>query len=218
MEIKIYHVYKNIKKSAILKDIHCSFESGKVYGLQGHNGSGKTMLIRLIGGFIYPDMGNVSIDQKILGKDIYFPESMGILIENPAFLDTYDGLTNLKMIASLNSKINEQEIIEILDKVGLKENMRKKYKKYSLGMKQRLGIAAAIMEKPDLVLLDEPTNALDNDGIQMLCEIIRELKCQNCLVIIASHDKEFLTTVSDVIYSLSNGEIVSMQENELKGV
>lgn len=218
MKIKVDHVYKNIKKSEILKDIQCFFESGKVYGLQGHNGSGKTMLIRLIGGFIYPDRGNVWVDQKILGKDIYFPESMGILIENPAFLDAYDGLTNLKMIASLNTLIDEHEIIEVLDKVGLKTNMRKKYKKYSLGMKQRLGIGAAIMEKPDLVLLDEPTNALDNDGIEMLCEIIRDLRCQNCLVIVASHDKEFLATVSDVIYSLSNGEIVNVQINELKGV
>ncbi|MBR4059302.1 MAG: ATP-binding cassette domain-containing protein, partial [Lachnospiraceae bacterium] len=154
MKIEIKNVSKRIGKLEVLKDIDVTFEGGKIYGLRGKNGSGKTMLMRVISGLVHPTSGTVIINGKELGKDMSFPESIGILIENPTFIDNFSGYRNLKALANINQLIDEVEIKETVRKVGLNPDDKKYYKKYSLGMKQRLGIAAAIMEKPDIILLD----------------------------------------------------------------
>ena len=164
--------------------------AGKIYGLKGKNGSGKTMLMRVISGLITPTEGEVLIDGKKLGKDMSFPESIGLLIENPAFLPTYSGFDNLKTIASIKGVITDEEIKDVIKRVGLDPDDKKKYKKYSLGMKQKLGIACAIMEKPDIVILDEPVNAVEEDGIKVISEVLDELKKEGKIIILASHDKE----------------------------
>ena len=160
MEIIIDHATKIIRKATILSDVSYRFTSGHVYGLQGPNGCGKTMLMRLIAGLIRPTNGTVYIDGAELGKGTDFPSSLGLLIENPAFLPNYTGLDNLKLLARLRDRITIQQISQAIEDVGLEPSDRRKYRKYSLGMKQRLGIASAIMEQPDLIILDEPKYSL----------------------------------------------------------
>jgi ABC-2 type transport system ATP-binding protein len=158
MQIKISDYTKTIRGATILDHVSLRFESGRIFGLKGPNGSGKTMLMRAICGLIYPTAGQVSIDGRVIGKDTSFPPSVGILIESPAFISKYTGLKNLLMLASLKGDIGESEIRAALDSVGLDPDDRRSYRKYSLGMKQRLGVAAALMENPELILLDEPIN------------------------------------------------------------
>lgn len=208
MEILIQGVNKTIKKVPILTDINLKMESGKVYGLKGKNGSGKTMLMRAICGLIIPDSGKIVIDGEELGKDISFPRSVGVLIENPAFINSYTGFKNLKVLASIQNRIDDQQIRNTLNKVGLDPNDKRTYRKYSLGMKQRLGIAAAVMEKPDIVILDEPINALDESGANKVREILSEQKNRGAICIIACHDTEELNFLSDEIIEISEGKIV----------
>lgn len=208
MVVVIENVTKTIKNSTVVDSVSFRMESGSITGLRGINGSGKTMLMRLMSGLIKPTEGCVSINGKILWKDISFPESMGILIENPAFLDSYSALENLKLIARVRGIAKEDDIKQTLMTVGLDPESKKKYKKFSLGMKQRLGIAAAIMEKPDLLLLDEPTNALDASGVAMLKEIVQERKNEGTLVVITCHDTAILSELSDEIYCLEEGKII----------
>ncbi|MDD4700188.1 MAG: ATP-binding cassette domain-containing protein, partial [Oscillospiraceae bacterium] len=165
MYIGIENLTKTIKGATVLKNITVKFESGRVYGLKGKNGSGKTMLMRTICGLIRPTEGTVNIDGAILGKDISFPPSIGVLIENPAFISKYTGFKNLNILASIQNTINDLDIKQALFDVGLEPDDKRVYRKYSLGMKQRLGIACALMELPDIVLLDEPINALDENGV-----------------------------------------------------
>ncbi len=208
MAIEFINVSKKFGKKTVLKELNFVIPTGNVIGLQGINGSGKTMIMRLIAGLIYPTTGDVLIDKKRLGKDISFPESLGLMLENPAFLDSYSGFENLKLLASLNKKITDKEIFEVLTLVGLSDNADKKYKKYSLGMKQRLGIAAAIMEKPDIILLDEPTNSLDEDGIRMVRKIVFKEKERGATVVLSCHDATILKQLSDSVLCIENGEIV----------
>lgn len=199
MVIQVENVSKIIKGNMVIDCVSAEFSSGKVYGLQGINGSGKTMLMRLISGLIYPTEGRIVIDGKILGKEIAFSESIGILIENPAFLDNYSGFANLKLLASIQNKIDDEQIYKTLERVGLEPDSRKKYKKYSLGMKQKLGIAGAVMEKPELLILDEPANALDKEGIERLKKIVQEEKERGALIILSCHDSALLEAMADVI-------------------
>ena len=152
IEIQIENVTKRIKGNEVLKDISLELHGGEVAGLAGVNGSGKTMLMRLISGLLLATEGEVRVNGKILGKDIEFPESMGILIENPAFLDYYSGFQNLRLLASIRQKADDAQIRAALERVGLNPYDKKKYKKYSLGMKQRLGIAGAVFEEPELLI------------------------------------------------------------------
>ena len=207
MRIVIDHVTKTIKGAVILDDVSLTLRSGTVYGLQGVNGSGKTMLMRLIAGLIRPTSGKVTIDGKILGKDLDFPGSMGLLIENPAFLDGHTGLKNLELLAQIKGEIGLPQIKETLREVGLKPDDPRKFKKYSLGMKQRLGIAAALMEKPELILLDEPTNALDDRGVARICALIRRERDRGALIVLACHDASILEGLADEIYKVSEGKI-----------
>lgn len=210
--IQLTDVVKDIKGKRIIDHVSLQMESGKISGLKGVNGSGKTMLMRLIAGLITPTSGSILINGKRLGKDITFPESIGILIENPAFLDAYSGFDNLKMLASIQKKITDDHIRETLSLVGLDPRDKKKYRKYSLGMKQRLGIAAAVMEEPDIVILDEPTNALDSDGVAMLKEILKRQKERNALVVISCHDLDTLKELSDEIFLMESGTLKPYHE------
>ena len=208
VNIKISHVSKTIKNNPVIKDISMELQSGAVYGFKGINGSGKTMLMRLISGLIRPSQGEISMNGKILGKDISFPNSIGVFLENPAFLDAYSGFNNLKLLASIKSVASDDDIRNTLLRVGLDPDSNKKYKKYSLGMKQRLGIAAAIMEKPEIVILDEPTNSLDEDGVDLVKHIVRNEKERGALVVVSCHDEEILKGMSDEVFLLEQGRLI----------
>lgn len=216
MQIVINELTKKIHNSIVLDNINVTFESGKIYGLSGKNGSGKTMLMRSICGLIRPSSGNISIDGAILGKDISFPPSIGVLIENPAFISKYTGFKNLKMLASIQNKISDNDIKKILEDVGLNPEDKRSYRKYSLGMKQRLGIACALMENPDIILLDEPINALDESGINLVKKLLLSAREKGSIIIISCHDKEELEFLSDEIYTLYDGKIIEHKSLENK--
>lgn len=206
-EIVVNEVSKSIRGVPIINSISMKLVSGNVYGFQGINGSGKTMLMRLICGLIYPTKGEIIIDGKRLGKEITFPQSVGLLLENPAFLDSYTGYENLEMLASIKNIITREEIHEAITSVGLDPLDKRKYKKFSLGMKQRLGIAAAIMEKPDILILDEPTNSLDSSGVSLVKTILAKERERGAIIILACHDLPVLQDVSDEIFLLEQGKI-----------
>ncbi|MEE1502640.1 MAG: ABC transporter ATP-binding protein [Acutalibacteraceae bacterium] len=209
MEIKIVDYTKVIKKNTILNNINFTFESGKIYGLHGRNGSGKTMLMRAIAGLILPTQGYVSINDKIIGKDMDFPGSCGVLIENMNLIQENSGLDNLKLLARIKKIITIDEIKNVMCELGLDPDNKKSIRTYSLGMKQKLNIAQAIMEKPKLLLLDEPTNALDEKSVSKVKDILIEARNQGALIIIASHNKEDLMFLSDEIIEIENGRIVN---------
>ena len=204
-EIIIENLSKTIKNNKILDNVNLTFESGHVYGLVGRNGSGKTMLLRAICGLIFPDSGKVIIDGKQLHKDISFPESCGIIIENTDLLPNFSAFDNLKMLSEIKNTANDNMIKTAIQSVGLDPDSKKKVKTCSLGMKQRLSIAQALFEDPDILLLDEPTNALDEDGVNDVRRILLEQKKKNKLIIIASHNKEDISLLSDTVISVSNG-------------
>lgn len=213
MIIELEQITKKIKRDLILDHISLRMESPKIIGFRGINGSGKTMLMRTILGFILPTDGYVRIDGKILGKDIEFPPSAGMLIENPSFLDAYSGRKNLELLKAMEETQNcnppkEINVTKLLERVGLDPTDKRKYKKYSLGMKQRLGIAAALMGEPDLLVLDEPTNALDDQGVTMLKQIVREEKARGALILLSCHDKQILESLADEIYHIEAGKII----------
>ena len=207
MSIIFENVTKTIRGKTVLQGVTLSIEAGRVTGLRGINGSGKTMLLRLLAGLIHPTEGRITIDGKTLGTDMEFPPSMGLLIENPAFLGQYTGAENLEMLASLHQNVTKEDVRALLEKVGLAADGDTKYRKYSLGMKQRLGIAGAILGEPELLLLDEPTNALDTKGVELLRSIIQEERQRGAAIVVACHDAAFLESVSDEIYCLENGQL-----------
>lgn len=206
-KIVVDHISKEIKGNLVLNDITITFMEGNVYGLYGRNGSGKTMLFRSIAGLIKSNSGSIYIDDKKLEPCVEVPENLGILIENPGFYPNLTGYENLELLASINNKITKEDILEVLKYVGLYQAMNKKYKEYSLGMKQRLGIAQAIMEHPKILILDEPTNGLDEDGIEMLRNVVLDLKKQGVLIILASHNKDDLRILCDKIYKIEHGSL-----------
>ena len=207
MKIQVVEVTKRIRKNLILDNVSLEMKSGNIYGLQGPNGSGKTMLMRLLCGLIKANKGKVLLDGKEIGKDIDFPESVGLLIENPAFWGNYTGLKNLELLAELQKRIDTEQIRETIRDVGLDPDDKRHFSKYSLGMKQRLGIAAAIMEKPEIILLDEPTNALDERGVAEICDLIRREKERGALIVIACHDADILEDLADEIYTIYEGKV-----------
>ena len=211
--VRLEDYCKSFKSAEVLKNINLTLESGKVIGLKGKNGSGKTMLMRAISGLILPTSGKVYINDKELGRHISFPPSIGILIENPSFISNYTGFKNLKILASIQNRISDDEIRDAIRKVGLDPDDKRTFKKYSLGMKQRLGIAAAIMERPDIVILDEPINELDEAGEGHIKGLLDELKANGSLIIIACHDTEELNYLSDEIYEIYDGEITGHIEH-----
>lgn len=203
VEIKNY--CKSIKSRQILNNVSYNFEYGKIYGIYGHNGSGKTMLLRAIAGLLVPDSGSVVIDGKVLHKDMSFPPSIGIVIENMNLLPQYNAFDNLKILGKIKKTATDEDIKTALERVGLKSDL--KVKKFSLGMKQRLNIAQAVFEKQKIILLDEPTNALDNDGVQLIYKLLKEEKERGALVVITTHHKEDLEEICDVVLEMTEGEM-----------
>lgn len=212
MQIEIEHYCKTIKGTTVLDDISLSMASGRCYGLQGKNGSGKTMLLRAIAGLIFPSSGFVSIDGSKVGSDIEFPESLGLLIETPSFPGRYTGLKNLQMLATLRGIADDEGICQALVAVGLDPGDKRPFRKYSLGMRQRLGIANAIMEKPSLLLLDEPINALDPTGVAAVEAIVESAKSRGAIVVVACHDSQELELLADEIVTMAEGRIVSQKQ------
>jgi ABC-2 type transport system ATP-binding protein len=207
MSIVIRELTKVIRGVAVLRDISMSLEPGRIYGLQGPNGSGKSMLMRAICGLIRPTEGEVAVDGQVIGKDISFPPSVGVLIENPSFIAKYTGLRNLELLAMIQDVIDTDDIRKALADVGLDPDDRRTYRKYSLGMKQRLGIAAALMESPRTLLLDEPTNALDESGIAQIRALLLARREAGALIIVSCHDSDELELLSDEIFEMYEGRI-----------
>lgn len=214
MKIIIKDFTKKLSHNYVLNDINLELESGKIYGFVGKNGSGKTMLMRAICGLILPTTGYVEIDGKILGKDISFPDNIGVLIENPGFISSYSGFRNLKVLAQIKNKISNDKIIETLKNVGLDPDDKKSFRKYSLGMKQKLGIAAAIMEEPELLILDEPFNGLDEDSVDKVRNLILKCKNENNIIILSCHDSHEIEKLCDEIVEIKTGKIVNISENK----
>ena len=212
--IDLENVSKTIKNSEVLKDISLHFESGNIYGFIGRNGSGKTMLFRTVSGLIRPTSGSVKYNGKVLGSQLDIIPRMGLVIENVGLYPEFTGLQTLKMLAKINSLVGESEIREAIMRVGLDPNDRRTVRKYSLGMRQRIVLAQAIMERPDVLILDEPTNALDEDGVEQIRELIREEKERGALVLIASHNREDISCLCDKIYSMRAGVCRELAEEE----
>ena len=212
MYLKLNHVTKVIKGNPLLDGIDLELEKGKIYGLQGKNGSGKTLLLKAMCGLLIPTEGTVEVNGEVLGKDMDFPRDVGVLIENPGFIAGYTAFKNLKVLADIQKKISDEEIRKILEEVALGDCGKKKYRNFSLGMKQKLGIAAALMENPELILLDEPTNALDEKSVRDLREILEKRRENGALIVVASHDKEELEILSDQIFVIEKGKIIGTRE------
>lgn len=208
MFIEINNCTKRIGKATVLDNVSLRMESGKIYGFAGANGSGKTMLMRAICGLISLSEGQIVLDGKVLGKELSFPESVGALIENPGFIPYYSAYKNLKILADLRGDIGGEEIDAILTRMGLYDVKDDKVKTYSLGMKQKLGIAAAVMEEPRLLILDEPFNGLDEKSVALVKEIVLEKKKAGALVILSCHDRSLLEDLSDEIFMIESGRIV----------
>lgn len=212
--IQLQNVTKRIKENTVLDNVSYTFKSGFVYGLYGQNGSGKTMLLRAISGLINLDSGSIFIDGEKLHDKIEFLPETGIVIENMELLPECSAKRNLQMLAKIKNIADEKDIIFSLERVGLDPDSDKKVKKFSLGMKQRLNIAQAIFENQKIILLDEPTNALDEDAVQLIYKIIREEKSRGATIIVATHHKEDLKEVCDVILKIAEGKIVEENENK----
>lgn len=209
MKLEANGISKTIRKKLILDNISLSMDSGNIYGIVGRNGSGKTMLFRALSGLMKIDSGSIMLDNKELHKDINVLPDLGIVIENAGLYPELTGLDNLKMLAKLKNKISEDEIISAIDRVGLDPKDKRPYRKYSLGMKQRIIIAQAIMEKPDIIMLDEPTNALDEEGVEEVRKIILKEKERGALILLASHNKEDIKILADKVFYIQNGRISS---------
>lgn len=207
MILNLEHVNKTIKKALVLDDVTMTLEGGHIYGLKGPNGSGKTMLMRVMAGLIRPTSGHVFVDGRQLGRDMDFPPSIGLLLENPSFLPNHTGLKNLELLAGIQHRVTSTDIRQTLQNVGLNPDDLRTFRKYSLGMKQRLGIAAAIMEQPDLILVDEPTNALDDKGIEQICTLLRQERDRGALLVLSCHDASILEELSDEIFHICDGKV-----------
>lgn len=209
--IEVDHVFLTLKKTAILTDISVNFERGKIHGLIGRNGSGKTMLMKCICGFVNPTNGMITVDGKQIGKDCDFPENTGIIIEIPGFIPYYSGYKNLKQLASLQKKITADDIRSAMRAVGLDPELKRHVRKYSLGMKQRLGLAQAIMEDPALLILDEPMNGLDKDGVSDMRQYLLALKDRGKTILIASHSAEDIDVLCDTVYEMDKGKLCQVR-------
>lgn len=203
--IRLKDVYKTMKGTQVLKGVNLMVEQGDIVGIRGINGSGKTMVLRAIAGLIRVD-GSVEIGGKKMEPG-ECPKDIGVLIEMPGFLPEFTGKKNLRLLGMLQEGVTEEDIEEAMNAVGLDPKDRRHYKKYSLGMKERLGIAQAILKKPKLILLDEPTNGIDSDGIQMLEELLRCLKEAGSTIVVTSHDRDFLDAVTSQCYEMKEGSL-----------
>ncbi|MBQ8922132.1 MAG: ATP-binding cassette domain-containing protein [Oscillospiraceae bacterium] len=203
--ISVHALSLTIGRTEILRNIEISFDAGKIHGLIGRNGSGKTMLMKCICGFVRPTAGTVTVAGKQIGRDCDFPDSMGIIIETPGFIPYYSGYRNLRLLAGLNRKIGREEIRKTMQTVGLDPDLKRHVRKYSLGMRQRLGLAQAIMENPDLLILDEPMNGLDKEGVSDMRRYLLDLRSQGKTILIASHSAEDIAVLFDTVCEMDKG-------------
>lgn len=208
--IEVKNVIKKFKNSVVINDVSISFEQGKIHGLIGRNGSGKTMLFKCICGFVPVTSGIITINGKAISKDTDIPSNIGVIIETPGFLPNYSGYRNLKFLAGIRNTISDKQIISTIEQVGLDPYSKKWVSKYSMGMRQRLGIAQAIMENPDILILDEPMNGLDNDGVKDIRALLLELKSQSKTILIASHSTEDISTLCDTVHEMDKGVIIKL--------
>ena len=205
--ISIENLTKKFGDVTVIDNVNLSIERGKIYGIIGRKCSGKTVLFKLITGYLSPTGGRVVVSGKEIGKDIDFADNIGIIIENPGFLKGYTGFKNLAYLAGIRNVIGKEEIRESMEKVGLDPDSNKKVGKYSLGMKQRLGIAQAIMENPEILILDEPMNSLDNQGVEEIRKLLMELRDEGKTIVLASHNKEDIEILCDKVCEMDRGKL-----------
>lgn len=203
--IEVQNVVKRFRDQVVLKNVSISFEKGQIHGIVGRNGSGKTVLFKCICGLMHPEEGVILVNGKRVGRDADMPEDIGAIIEAPGFLPNYSGYKNLRFLANIRRKIGKEEILNVLKTVGLDPESRKHVGKYSLGMRQRLGIAQAIMEDPEILILDEPMNGLDNAGVQDIRALLLELKAQGKTILLASHNHEDIAALCDTVHEMDGG-------------
>ncbi len=203
--IEVQNVVKRFRDQVVLKNVSISFEKGQIHGIVGRNGSGKTVLFKCICGLMHPEEGVILVNGKRVGRDVDMPEDIGAIIEAPGFLPNYSGYKNLSFLANIRRKIGKEEILNVLKTVGLDPESRKHVGKYSLGMRQRLGIAQAIMEDPEILILDEPMNGLDNAGVQDIRALLLELKAQGKTILLASHNHEDIAALCDTVHEMDGG-------------
>lgn len=203
--VRVDRVTKKFGSEVVLKETTMAMSRGKVYGIVGNNGSGKTVLMKCICGFLPVTSGSICVGEKYIGRDTDFPESLGLIIETPGFLTEYTGKKNLEILADLNRKISAGEIRRVLQRVGLDPDLKKPVAKYSLGMRQRLGIAQAIMEDPDFLILDEPFNGLDKRGVVDIRSILLDLKRRGKTILLASHNSGDINLLCDEVYEIDAG-------------
>lgn len=208
--IQIDHVNKQFKEVKVLKDITVDFEAGQIHGLIGRNGSGKTVLMKCICGFMQPTAGSIFVDGMQVGKDVDIPQNLGVIIEAPGFLPGYSGFKNLKFLADIQKKADAAKIKAVMQRVGLDPESKKHVSKYSLGMRQRLGIAQAIMEDPDILILDEPMNGLDNHGVEDIRNLLLNLKEEGKTILIASHSAEDIAVLCDTVHEMDAGVLTEV--------
>ncbi len=202
---EIKNVSKRFGDETVVREVSLSLEPGRIYGIAGRNGSGKTVLFKMLIGFLKPTTGRIFVNGKEIGRDRDFAEDVGIIIETPGFLGGFSGYKNLEYLARIKKRIGKKEIRRSMEKVGLDPDSRKKVKKYSLGMRQRLGIAQAIMEEPKLLILDEPMNGLDRQGAEEIRELFLKLKGEGVTILLASHHKEDMELLCDKVYEMEDG-------------
>lgn len=205
--IVVENVSKRFGDNLVLDDVSVNFEKGKIHGIIGRNGSGKTMLMKCICGFVPVTSGTITVEGKRVGKDIDIPHNMGIIIETPGFLNSYSGYNNLKFLAGINKKISKDRIVEIMELVKLDPANKKHVGKYSLGMRQRLGLAQALMESPDILILDEPMNGLDQSGVNEMRDILSSLAKEGSTIIMANHNSEDIELLCDTVCEMELGKI-----------
>ena len=203
--IEVSHVSKSFKDHKVLKDVSLTCKSGRIYGIVGHNGSGKTVLFKSICGFLSCDEGTISVNGKVMGKDKDMLNEAGIIIEEPGFLRTWSGYHNLEFLYTLRNEKNKKHLYSVLEEVGLDPRLKRPVGKYSLGMRQRLAIAQAIMEDPGILILDEPMNGLDKNGVKEIRELLLKMKEENKLIILASHNREDIDVLCDEVYEMEGG-------------
>lgn len=206
--IEVQNVVKRFRDQVVLKNVSISFEKGQIHGIVGRNGSGKTVLFKCICGLMHPEEGVIIVNGKRVGRDVDMPEDIGAIIEAPGFLPNYSGYKNLRFLANIRRKIGKEEILNVLKTVGLDPESRKHVGKYSLGMRQRLGIAQAIMEDPEILILDEPMNGLDNAGVQDIRALLLELKAQGKTILLASHNHEDIAALCDTVHEMDGGVLL----------
>lgn len=209
--IRVENVNLKIEKNTILNNVTMQVNKGEIVALIGRNGSGKTMLMKCICGFVKTTSGGIFVNEKKVGKEIDFPEKMGVIIETPGFISQYSGMKNLWLLAKLNSTLTKNEIAKTMELVGLNPKLKRHVGKYSLGMRQRLGIAQAIMENPDILILDEPMNGLDYQGVEDVRKLLLDLKEQGKTILIASHNTEDIAVLCDHVWEMKSGEIKQIE-------